>query len=91
MKYVLDSNVFKFVSGANRKPNIDAWLATVNDSDIYVSVMTLQESAYGIEQLRRRKNPEQREVAELLARNLQIYIAEHGDHILPLNTAAALE
>jgi len=91
MKYVLDSNVFKFVSGANRKPNIDAWLATVNDSDIYVSVMTLQESAYGIEQLRRRKNPEHREVAELLARNLQIYIAEHGDHILPLNTAAALE
>jgi predicted nucleic acid-binding protein len=91
MKYVLDSNVFKFISGGMRKPNIDAWLATVNDSDLYVSVMTLQESAYGIEQLRKRKNPEHREVADLLARNLQRYIEEHGERVLPLHTAAALE
>jgi predicted nucleic acid-binding protein len=91
MKYILDSNVFKFVSSSKRKPNIDAWLGTVNDSEIYITVITLQESALGIEQLKKRKNPEQREVADLLERNLQKYTAEHGERILPLDSAAALE
>lgn len=91
MKYILDSNVFKFVSGSSRKPNIDAWLQTVNDSDIYISVMTVQESAYGIEQLRKRKNPEHRAIAELLARNLRHYVVEHSERVLPLDIAAALE
>jgi predicted nucleic acid-binding protein len=91
MKYVLDSNVFKFVSSSKRKQNIDAWLGTVNDNDIYITVMTLQESAQGIEQLKKRKNPDHREVADLLERSLQKYIAEHGERIFPLDTAAALE
>lgn len=91
MKYVLDSNVFKYVSGSNRKPNIDAWLGTVNDNDLYVSVMTLHESAYGIEQLRKRRKPEHQKVADLLAHNLDTYIAEHIERILLLDAAAALE
>lgn len=90
MKYVLDSNVFKFV-GSKRKPNIDAWIGTVNDNDIYITVMTLQESAKGIEKLRKRNDPEQKSIVDDLERRLLRYIAEQGERILPLDTAAALE
>ncbi|WP_312518432.1 PIN domain-containing protein [Massilia sp.] len=92
MKYVLDSNVFKFVSSRRvRKPNIEAWLATVDDSDLYITAMTVQESAYGIALLKARKNPEHRQAATLLESNLRTYLSDHGDRILPLDTAAAFE
>jgi len=92
MKYVLDSNVFKFVSSKTpRKPNIDAWLATVDDSDIYITAMTIQESAHGIALLKARKNSEHQQVAALLEANLRAYVADHAERILPLDAAAALE
>lgn len=89
MKYILDSNVFAFVSGSRRKENIDAWLKTVNDSDLYITVMTIQESAKGIAQLKNK--PQQMEAADKLDRNLQKYVASQGERILPLDTRAALE
>lgn len=92
LKYVLDSKVFEFVSSKTpRKPNIDEWLATVDDSDIYLTAMTIQESAHGIALLKARKNPEHQQVAALPEANLQAYVADHAERILPLDAAAAFE
>lgn len=43
MKFVLDTNVFCKLTGPNSNANIEKWRKTVNDSDLFVTVFTIQE------------------------------------------------
>lgn len=55
MKYLLDQNVVKELTSRNPNKQVDAWFDSVDDSEIFLSVMTLMESEKGIEMERQKK------------------------------------
>lgn len=91
MKYVLDTNVVKRISSANRNANVDKWMATINDSDLYLTVMTLQEVQKGIELLRRKADSAKALAARKMEREFDQFVARFNERILPLDALAARE
>lgn len=89
MKYVLDSNVFKRVAGSRRNTNVDKWLTTVNDSDIYVVSLTLLESQQGIALLKKSGDPAKIKTANDFELEVNSFLADLIDRILPIDEAAA--
>ena len=81
MSYLLDTNV---VSEA-RKPHADAgvraWLAEVDDRELYVSVLVLGEIRQGIERLRPR-DPERAQAYEAWLDTLR---GAYADRIVPID------
>ncbi len=55
MKYLLDTNVIKELGKKPPHLNVKAWLATVDDSDLAISAISLREIYKGIEKLRQTK------------------------------------
>jgi toxin FitB len=64
---------------------VKAWLATVKDTQLYISVVSLMEKRKGIELLRPRKP----DVAIEIERDMNEMIAEMGERILPIDAAIA--
>lgn len=91
MKYILDSNVFKRVAGSNRNKNVDKWLATVNDADLYVSSLTLLESQQGITLLRKSADLSKVRTANEIESELNGFLTDLGDRILSIDQLAARE
>jgi toxin FitB len=52
--FLLDSNVVSEVRKPAPNPNVRAWLASVPEGDLYLSVLVVGEIRQGIERLRRR-------------------------------------
>ena len=58
MSFLLDTNVVSESTKPRPNPGIVAWLAAVDEDDVFLSVITLTELRYGVERLaqgRRRK------------------------------------
>lgn len=91
MKKVLDTNVLKKMSGPKRNANIDKWLLTVDDLELYLTTLSLQEMQKGIELLRKRADPAKVSIALQLERELDVLVSQFGERILPLDAPAARE
>ena len=89
MKYVLDTNVVKRLASKKRNSNVDAWLATVSDNEIYMTVFSIQETHTGIELLKRNKDPFKVKAAIDLETKFEKHLKNMEGRILDLNAAAA--
>ena len=88
MIFLLDTNVLSEVRKGERcDPHVAAWYASVNDGDLYLSVIVTGEIRKGIELLRRRDSAQ----AAALQRWLSTVNATFGDRILPIDRAVADE
>lgn len=54
MAFLLDTNVISEARKPAADPNVRAWLASVPEGDLYLSVLVVGEIRQGIERLRRR-------------------------------------
>ena len=86
MIHILDTNVISGARRPERAPKIAAWLAAQNESDLYLSVVTLGEIERGI-RLQQPKNPA---FAADLRRWLDRTLTLFADRILPFDAADAL-
>jgi toxin FitB len=85
--FLLDTNV---ISEARRKrpdANVEAWLRTVPEAELYVSVLMVGEIGQGIERLRRR-DPSQAVVFETW---LSALLRGYADRIVPVTAEVAEE
>ena len=91
IKYLLDQNVVKELTSRKPNRNVDAWLDSVEDQALALSVMTLMESEKGIEMerqkktgdtLAREKRAKSIKEGEDALTNLR---ADYGDRILALD------
>ena len=74
MLYLLDTNVFREIQkGDDGHVNVRAWLETVDDADLRLSVMTVTEVRRGIVRLSKRKAGAARELAERFDALLDAY------------------
>lgn len=51
MKYLLDTDVVSQYTKDRPNPRVDAWIATTDDRELYLSVFTLAELSFGIQSL----------------------------------------
>lgn len=75
MAFLLDTNVLSEIRRERPDPNVDTWFASVDDDDIYLSVLVAGEIRQGVERLRRR-DPRRAEVYELWLNELLVRYAE---------------
>ena len=86
MSYLLDTNVVSEArKGARADPGLRRWLSSVNEKDLYISVLVVGEIRQGIERLYRR-DPEQASVYESWLGELR---ENYGERILELTLADA--
>lgn len=86
--YLVDTNIVSEVRKAERcDPNVAAWYAKLEDSEIFLSVLVVGEIRKGIELARRNDQPK----AEALGRWLQRLETRFGDRILPIDSLIADE
>lgn len=82
---ILDTNVISALRRPERSPNAVAWLARQNESDLYLSVITLGEIERGIAQQERVNPAFAQELARWLTRTVTLF----SDHILPFGPGEA--
>jgi len=87
---VLDTNVVSRMSGPNPDNNVTNWLAGVNDSDVFFSVVVIMELRKGIERERKKKNAD---LARLSAseQRLKEFVKSFWDHFIPADNDIAEE
>jgi len=85
--FLLDTNVVSEARRPASDPNVRAWLASVPDAELYVSVLVIGEVRQGIERLRRR-DPARVEVFEAW---LSALLHDYGDRIVPVMAEVAEE
>jgi predicted nucleic acid-binding protein len=54
MTFLLDTNVISEIRKPRPDPKVQAWLASVPEADLYLSVLVVGEIRQGVERLRRR-------------------------------------
>jgi toxin FitB len=86
--YLIDTNIISEIRKGRRcDPNVAAWYASLDDSDIYLSVLVLGEIRKGIERARQH-DPSR-------ARTLEIWLStirhSFADHVLPIDPLVADE
>jgi hypothetical protein len=85
IRYLLDADVFSQLTNPHRHPNIAAWLATVDDSELAISVLTAQERWKGLARARKAgQDPDGR-----FAEGLQSVMDAFEGRIVPLEAEAA--
>lgn len=88
MNYLIDTNVISEVrKGGKCDPNVAAWWESVDDADIYLSVLVLGEIRKGVE--RARSNDPVR--ARALEKWLTTVVESFAERILPVDQAVADE
>jgi toxin FitB len=85
LKYLLDTNVLKEVSRPDPHENVTAWLDSVDDSDLAISVISVREITKGIE--KKRKTDEG--AANTLAAAADQIFAAYADRIIAIDEAIA--
>lgn len=83
--YLLDTDVLSELRKAKRNPNVLAWIEEIASADLHISVVTVFEIEFGIEQ-QRRDNP-------AFAKRLELWLDDtlrlYGERVLPLTTNIA--
>jgi toxin FitB len=86
--FLIDTNVIsEWRKGARCDANVASWFTSIDDNDLYLSVLVLGEIRRGIELLRRRDPVQARALESWLAR---VDVA-FGDRILPIDREVADE
>ena len=86
MRYLLDTNIISEVrKGSKCDPQVAAWFATIEDEELFLSVLVLGEIRRGIE-LARARTPEK---AAALETWLNALTEGFGDRILPVDRPVA--
>jgi predicted nucleic acid-binding protein len=85
--FLLDTNVVSEVRRPAADSNVRAWLESVPDAELYLSVLVIGEVRQGIERLRRR-DPAQVAVFEAW---LSTLLHDYGDRIVPVTAEVAEE
>jgi predicted nucleic acid-binding protein len=88
VNYLIDTNVISEVrKGGKCDPNVAAWWHSVDDADIYLSVLVLGEIRKGVERARS-SDPAQ---ARALEKWLTTVVESFAERILPVDQAVADE
>ena len=88
MSYLIDTNIISEVRRGERcDRHVAAWFASINDDDIYLSVLVLGEIRKGIERARRTDAAQARALEKWLSTLKQSY----GERILPIDQLVADE
>ncbi len=91
-RYLLDSNV---IQEMHSKGNalVRAWLATIDDDKLRLSVVTFQEARLGLDRERLRREKAGKDARDVLAKlaALDALAATFEDRIIPVNLAVADE
>ena len=88
MNYLIDTNVISEIRrGTKCDANVAAWWQSVDDADIYLSVLVLGEIRKGVERARL-NDPAQ---ARALEKWLTTLVQSYGEQILPIDQAVADE
>lgn len=88
MNYLIDTNIISEVrKGARCDRNVAAWYASLDDADIYLSVLVLGEIRKGIERAR----PNDPARARALETWLSAVQQSFGDRVLPVDRLVADE
>jgi predicted nucleic acid-binding protein len=84
--YLLDTNVVSELrKGQRANPNVLVWFETVDDDDVFLSVLVLGEIRSGIERIRS-SDPAQARALERWLKGLE---ASYVDHVLPVTATIA--
>ncbi|AEF86519.1 plasmid stability protein [Treponema primitia ZAS-2] len=86
MKYLLDTNVLSEMKKSNPNPRVKAFIETIPEDDILISVISVGEIFFGIERL-----PEGNKKADLSLWFHHEILGVNENHILPLDTEVMLE
>jgi predicted nucleic acid-binding protein len=86
LSFLLDTNVVSEIR-RDRDPNVRAWAESVDDVDLYLSVLTVGEVRMGIDRLRNRDAAQ----ADVFARWLSELRIRFADRILAINVRVAEE
>ena len=86
--YLLDTNMLRETrKGKRANPGVLAWLESVEDADLFLSVLVVGEIRRGVEQARSRTPAK--------ARTLEVWLTgleqRYGERVLPLTTEIAAE
>ena len=88
MNYLIDTNIISEVRKGERcDRHVAAWFASINDDDIYLSVLVLGEIRKGIERARRTDAAQARALEKWLSTIKESY----GERILPIDQMVADE
>jgi len=88
VNYLIDTNVISEIRrGTKCDANVAAWWQSVDDADIYLSVLVLGEIRKGVERARL-NDPAQ---ARALEKWLTTLVQSYGEQILPIDQAVADE
>lgn len=88
MRFLIDTNVISEVRKQSRcDPNVAAWYASIDDGDLYLSVLVMGEIRRGIE-LARRHDPAKAAALEAWLNEVD---AAFGERILPVDRAVTDE
>ena len=93
MKYVLDTNVLKQFTKlkSQRNANVNQWLASRDDKQLYITALSAMEIQMGIEALRKRAEPGKAAVAAQIERDFDALLQKFKDRLLAVDVAAARE
>ncbi len=88
MNYVIDTNIISEVrKGAKCDPNVATWYDSINDADVYLSVLVLGEIRKGVERARS-SDPAR---ARALEKWLNSVVDTFAERILPVDQLVADE
>lgn len=88
MNYLIDTNIISEVrKGAKCDSNVAGWYDSIDDADIYLSVLVLGEIRKGVERVRS-SDPAQ---ARALEKWLTTVVGSFAERILPIDQAVADE
>ncbi|RWA98197.1 type II toxin-antitoxin system VapC family toxin [Mesorhizobium sp.] len=85
MKYLLDTNVLKEIGRPVPHENVAAWLDTIDDTELAISVISVREISKGIEKKRKSDDA----VANMIAKAADAIFAAYRGRILPVDEAVA--
>ena len=87
MAYLIDTNIISEIQKGNKAdPGVKKWYATVDEDQIYLSVLVMAELQQGIELLRRRDVKQ----AKILDKRMRTFRETMEDRILPINLNIAM-
>lgn len=85
IRYLLDTNVTSQVGKQKPNRNVQAWLASVNDDELAISVVTVRERLEGAARARLAGAPSALDIAA----DVEDLVRAYEGRILPINEAAA--
>lgn len=88
MSYLVDTNVISELRKGDRASGaVRSWFASVDDEDIFLSVLTIGEIRQGVERIRRRDAAAATALDSWLAR----VVESHRDRLVPVDRVVAEE